>query len=211
MLNVLIACEESQTELTAFLNAGCNAYSCDLQRCSGPFPSRHILGDALKAIIPGSFVMLQDGFPFCTPKWDLIIAHPPCTYLSKEAGNLLFKGHTLNTQRYEKGLEAREFFMQLYNAPARFVAVENPIPFRIFNLPPPSCAVDPYDFGAPWRKKTLFWLRNLPPLMSTIIHPTPRSYVYSTKGSKKRSKSFDVIANAMAAQWVPVVLSFKLI
>lgn len=209
MINVLIACEESQVECSAFLGAGCNAYSCDLQECSGCFPSRHIIGDVRSLFVPGSFAITQDGFPFCVPEWDLIIAHPPCTYLSKAAGNILFKDHKIDEDRYKLGLDAARFFMEMYNAPAKYVAVENPIPFKIFNLPPPDCAINPSDFGAPWLKKTLYWLRNLPPLMSEKLHPTPRSFVFSTRGGKRRSKSFPEVAAAMVHQWLPIILNTK--
>lgn len=205
-LNVLIACEESQTECSVFLAAGCNAYSCDLQKCSGRFPSRHIVGDVRSLFLPGSFVQTQDGLPLCVPRWDLIIAHPPCTYLTRAAGALLYRDHKLDEERFAKGQEAAQFFMQLLNAPARFVAVENPVPFKVFNLPTPSCAIDPYDFGAPWSKRTLLWLRNLPPLFRTFENPSHRSWVYSTRGGKKRSKSFSAIAQAMADQWLPFIL-----
>lgn len=207
-VNVLIACEESQSECAAFLAAGCNVFSADLQACSGHFPSRHFVGDVRELFVPGSLVTLQSGAQLICPKWHLIIAHPPCTYLSKAAGNILFRGHKTDEHRFALGLQAADFFMQMYNAPAHFVCVENPIPFRIFNLPRPSCAVNPSDFGAPWLKKTLYWLHDLPPLMSTIIHPSPRSYVRCTRGGKKRSKSFDVISNAMVIQWLPVILDY---
>lgn len=205
-LNVLIACEESQTECSVFLAAGCNAYSCDLQECSGHFPSRHVVGDVRSMFVPGSFVRTQDGLPLCVPHWDLIIAHPPCTYLTRAAGAFLYRGHKVDEARLTKGMEAAQFFRQMLNAPAHFVAVENPVPFKIFNLPPPSCAIDPYDYGAPWSKKTLLWLKNLPPLFRTLENPNRRSWVYSTRGGKKRSKSFQVIAKAMAEQWLPYIM-----
>lgn len=208
-LNVLIACEESQTECEAFLAAGCNAYSCDLQQCTGRFPSRHIVGDVRSLFFPGSFVVTQDGLPLCVPAWDLIIAHPPCTYLTRAAGAFLYRGHQLDNTRYNLGIEAAQFFMEMLNAPAKYVAVENPTPFKIFKLPKPSCVINPYDFGEPWSKKTLLWLRNLPPLLCTIEAPVRRSYVHCTKGSKKRSKSFRSIAQAMVNQWIPFILNDK--
>lgn len=208
-LNVLIACEESQTECTAFLTHGCNAYSCDLQPCSGNFPGRHIVGDVRSMFVPGSFVETADGMPLCVPKWDLIIAHPPCTYLSKAGAAFLYRGGQIDQQRYELGLKGAQFFFEMLNAPARYVAVENPVPFKVFGLPAPSCSVNPYDFGAPWSKQTLLWLRNLPPLMSSLMIPHYRSWVYCTRGGKKRSKSFPGIAEAMATQWVPFILQDK--
>lgn len=205
IINVLIACEESQSECTAFLNAGCNAWSCDLQECSGNYPGRHIVGDVRRLFIPESIVTTQTGAQLVVPKWDLIIAHPPCTYLSRAAGAFLFRGGVLNEARYKLGLQAADFFREMLNAPAKYVAVENPVPFKIFKLPPPSCAINPSDFGSPWLKKTLYWLKNLPPLMATCTHPAPRSYIRCTKGSKKRSKSFDCVSNAMVEQWLPII------
>lgn len=204
-INVLIACEESQSECTAFLDAECNAYSCDLQECTGHHPDRHIVGDVRQLFIPGSIVTTQTGEQLIVPTWDLIIAHPPCTYLSRAAGAFLYRGHTINPGRYKLGLQAADFFREMLNAPARYVAVENPVPFKVFKLPPPSCAVNPSDFGSPWLKKTLYWLKNLPPLMTTCTHPMPRSYVHCTKGGKKRSKSFDCISKAMVEQWLPII------
>lgn len=205
VINVLIACEESQSECTAFLNAGCNAWSCDLQECSGNYPGRHIVGDVRRLFIPGDIVTTQTGKHLIVPKWDLIIAHPPCTYLSKVAAPLLFSDGSLNETRYKLGLQAADFFREMLNAPAKYVAVENPVPFKIFKLPPPSCAINPSDFGAPWLKKTLYWLKNLPPLMATYTHPRPRSYHDCVKGSKKRSKSFDCVSMAMVEQWLPII------
>ena len=208
-LNVLIACEESQTECSAFLHAGCNAYSCDLQPCSGDFPSRHIVGDVRSLFVPGSFTTTSDGMPLCVPSWDLIIAHPPCTYLSKAGGAFLYKGGQLDRDRYALGLSAAQFFREMLEAPARYVAVENPVPFKVFKLPQPSCSINPYDFGAPWSKKTLLWLKNLPPLMCGLMAPHYKSWVYSTRGGKRRSKSFPVIADAMVSQWLPIILGDK--
>lgn len=208
VLNILIACEESQTECSAFLARGCNCYSCDLQPCSGKYPERHIIGDVRSLFAPNSIVHSESGEQIIVPKWHMIIAHPPCTFLSRAASAFLYRGGHIDKERFAKGLEAAHFFHEMLNAPAHFVAVENPVPFRVFNLPPPSCAVNPSDFGEPWLKKTLYWLRNLPPLMSTIIHPTPRSFVYYTRGGKKRSKSFPCIAEAMAEQWLPIVYDY---
>lgn len=207
MINVLIACEESQSECSAFLRHGCNAYSCDLQPCSGNYPGRHIVGDVRSLFVPGSIAHTSDGMPFEVPRWHLIIAHPPCTYLTKAGGAFLYRGHALNQDRYAKGVEAADFFRQMLNAPAPYVAVENPVPFKVFGLPRPSCSFNPFDFGAPWSKKTLLWLKNLPPLMCTVESPKRRSWVYSTRGGKKRSKSFDVVSEAMASQWIPFILN----
>lgn len=206
MINVLIACEESQSECSAFLRHGCNAYSCDLQPCSGRYPGRHIVGDVRSMFVPGSIVHTSDGMPLAIPKWHLIIAHPPCTYLTKAASHLLFAGHQLNAERYKLGVDAAQFFFEMLNAPAPYVAVENPVPCKIFGLPRSSFAFDPCDFGAPWRKRTWLWLRNLPPLIASIESAKKKSWVRCTRGGKKRSKSFDCVSESMAAQWVPFIL-----
>lgn len=193
-LRVLIACEESQTECLAFRQFGCEAYSCDLQPCSGGHPEWHIQGDCLDAFHPG-MMTTQAGTQLCTGEWDLIISHPPCTYLSKASPDN-------SPERIEAGYRAAEFFFACLDAPAKYVAVENPIPKARFGLPRPDFACNPYDFGEPWSKKTLFWLRNLPPLMYTYTgDKRVKSWVHCTRGSKKRSKAFASIANAMAEQW----------
>lgn len=204
-INVLIACEESQAEVKEFRLAGCLAFSCDLQKCSGGHPEWHVNGDCLKLFHTPCVFKTEDGRKHRVSRWDLVISHPPCTYLAKVAGPSLFPKHTLNQERYRLGLQAKDFFMACLNVDAQFVCVENPVPFRIFELPRPSCYVQPSHFGAPWQKKTLYWLKNLPPLMPTIFHPNPKCYVSLVGDRKKRSKSFPEIAKQMAEQWLPVI------
>ena len=133
-MKVLIACEESQTVCKAFRAKGYEAYSCDIQEPSGGHPEWHILGDALKAI-EGGQVTTMDGQVHDVGKWDLLIAHPPCTYLSKAGGNRLRINGEIQRERYEKGLEAAEFFHAFLNADVPRIAVENPVPLKIFGLP----------------------------------------------------------------------------
>ena len=204
-INVLIACEESQTECLAFRALGANAFSCDILPCSGGHPEWHICGDVRPLLNGCTVFQTADGSTWQLSKWHLIIAHPPCTYLSRGAGRYLYSGHQLNEQRYKLGLQAAQFFMECYNAKADYVAVENPTPFKIFNLPRPTTFVQPFQFGEAWQKKTLLWLKNLPPLMPTLFAPSFKSYVHCTKGGKKRSKSFPSIARAMAKQWLPFI------
>lgn len=131
-MRVLVACEESQEVCKAFRARGHEAYSCDLQDCSGGHPEWHIKGDALVVI---------------KQKWDLIIAHPPCTYLSNLGAKHLFKGtdrvkvqndvfRLMNEERVRNAIRARDFFFAMLNAPCERVAVENPIPSSIWQLPP---------------------------------------------------------------------------
>lgn len=229
-MNVLIACEESQRVCISFREKGHNAFSCDLQSCSGGHPEWHIKGDVLKFLNPsrqtipgddwyGFKFRTQDGVLHCIDgKWDLIIAHPPCTKLSNAGARWLFAGGKLNQQRYEDGLKAKEFFMAFYNADCERICIENPTPSSVYNLPPHTQAVQPYEHGEPWSKKTLLWLKNLNPLQPTKIVEEHRPYCtsgsYSVKhdpkyrgasrrggSSKSRSKTFWGIARAMARQW----------
>lgn len=202
-MKVLAACEESQAVCIAFRELGHEAYSCDIQPCSGGHPEWHLQVDALE--------MLK-------LKWDLIIAHPPCTYLTNAGARWLYAGHKLDADRYKKGLEGKAFFMALYNADCPKIAVENPIPSAIFELPPYSQVIQPYEFGHPYSKKTCLWLKGLPKLEPTQIIREHVPYITSgtysrthdekykgasRKGgsSKSRSKTFPGIAKAMASQW----------
>lgn len=121
MSRVLVACEESQEVCKAFREKGHEAYSCDIIPCSGGHPEWHIQVDALELL---------------KMQWDMIIAFPPCTYLSNAGARHLFKGGELNTDRYQKGLEAKEFFLKFLNADCPKVAVENPISSKIYEMPP---------------------------------------------------------------------------
>lgn len=215
-MKILIACEESQEVCKAFRAKGHEAYSCDVQECSGGHPEWHILGDALEAL-QGGQVTTMDGQTHEVGKWEMLIAHPPCTYLSKAGGNRLRINGEIRLQRFEKGVAAAKFFNAFLNADCPKKVVENPIPLKIFGLPPYSQIIQPYMFGDPWMKTTCLWLRGVPPLMATdIVVPTGK-WVSSTdhrkekandawqtsgvKSQKARSKTFPGIARAMADQW----------
>lgn len=200
-MRVLIACEESQVVCKAFRDLGHEAYSCDILPCSGGRPEWHIQDDVLKH--------LNDG-------WDLIIAHPPCTYLSNAGATRLYpKPGQLNVDRFAKGLEAKQFFLKLLNCNCPKVCVENPIPSKVYQLPPYSQIIEPYFFGEPFKKKTCLWLRNLSHLKPTnIIKDGLQCWVSGGsrnknnrlpspgfRDSKTRSKTFKGIADAMAQQW----------
>jgi hypothetical protein len=207
-IKILIACEESQTVCKAFRKLGFRAYSCDIQEQSGGHPEWHIQGDAIKEAYSG--------------KYDMMIAHPPCTYLSNAGAAYLWRGHKLNEARFKKGLDAKDFFLKLLNAPIRYICVENPIPSRIYDLPKKNQMIEPYFFGDIYKKKTYLWLKGLPKLMhvkevnlfdNIKTHVEPKfCWVNGTykndrqlKGihcnPKMRSKTFDGIAQAMAKQW----------
>jgi hypothetical protein len=191
-MKVLIACEYSGTVRDAFIAQGHDAMSCDILPTDVPGP--HYQGDIMD--------ILHDG-------WDLMVAHPPCTYLSNAGARFLYPGKVLNSARLEKGLAAKCFFMELLNAPIEYICIENPIPSKVFGLPHYSQTIQPYEFGHPFKKKTCLWLKNLPALMSTDIVATSESTKvpgnWFNKGGKERqknrAKTFQGIADAMADQW----------
>lgn len=143
-MRVLVACEESQEVCKAFRERGHEAFSCDLQECSGGHPEWHIKCDALELL---------------KIKWDLIIAHPPCTYLSNAGARWLYAGGKLNEERYQNGLRGKEFFMKFLQADCKRIAIENPIPSSVYQMPKCSQIIEPYHFGEPWSKKTCLWLK----------------------------------------------------
>jgi len=148
-------------------------------------------------------------------KWDLVIAHPPCTYLSNAGARWLYAGGELNMERYKKGLEGKRFFMMFYNMDCPRICIENPMPSGVYQLPKPTQIIQPYEYGEPFSKKTYLWLKGLPELKPTEIVSDYRPYVSSgsygkyhdpkylgiVRSSKKRSKTFPGIARAMAEQW----------
>lgn len=193
-MRVLVACEESQRVCIAFRARGHEAYSCDIEPCSGGHPEWHIQDDVLKHL---------------DENWDLIIAHPPCTYLSNAGARFLYPKGVLNEERYQKGLKAKEFFMKIYNANCPKIAVENPVSSKIYNMPKHTQEIQPYEFGHPFKKKTRLWLKGLEPLkptnIVTVSESTKIAGNWFNKGGKERqknrSKTFEGIAKAMADQW----------
>lgn len=204
-VNILIACEESQRECLAFRERGFNAYSCDIQKCSGKHPEYHIQGDVTKFLSGVSCFRTQDGKRHKLKKWHVIIAHPPCTYLCKVSSVQMIRHGVINRERYENMLLAREFFMMCLDAKAQFVAVENPRPMARANLPKPQCQTSPHWYGNRYSKATYYWLRNLPPLMPGCFNPHPKSFCNSSRG-KYRSRTFPEIAAAIAKQWGDYIL-----
>ena len=200
-MRVLVACEYSGKVREAFRKLGHDAWSCDLLPADDNSPY-HYQGDV---------------FDIIDQSWDLMIAHPPCTYLSNAGARHLWKGHQLQPDRVMLGIKARDFFMEFYRADIPLVAVENPVPSKLFVMPEYSQIIQPYQFGHPYTKRTCLWLRNLPPLEPTnIVEPTATwcpsgSYSYkhgeqhkgmfTTDRAKNRAKTFPGIAKAMAEQW----------
>lgn len=227
-LKVLVACEESQRVCTEFRRLGHESYSCDIQKPSGGHPEWHIYGDVFEVINPRYITKNGKPCPFMTfstmdneyhafpGKWDIIIAHPPCTYLSAAGAVRLFNSdHSIkDNDRYNKGLEARAFFLAILSADCEHIAVENPVSLKIYALPKYTQIIQPYYFGDAWQKKTCLWLKNLPPLTPTDM-VEPKGYWIGAHGKDKaahgmikgfrdqktRSKTFPGIAQAMAEQW----------
>lgn len=213
-MRVLVACEESQRVCQAFRDRGHEAYSCDILEPSGGHPEWHILGDAVPLINGNCKFTTMDGNEHTIiGKWDLLIAHPPCTYISNAGVRFLYpngKG-ILNEERLRKGIEATHFFLRFWYADCERIAVENPIPSTVYGLPKYDQIIQPYMFGHPLQKKTCLWLKNLPKLTPT--DPIPKEQCQSTKiagnwfnhGGKERqgnrAKTFVGIAKAMADQW----------
>lgn len=193
-MRVLVACEYSGRVRDAFLKKGHYALSCDLLPCESEMSGDHYQGSVLDILDHG---------------WDLMIAHPPCTYLSNAGARWLYAGKTLNKERFSKGLEAKDFFMSLLNAPIERIAIENPIPSSVYELPAYTQTIQPYEYGHPFKKKTCLWLKNLPKLVPTNIVTERQSTKipgnWFNKGGKERQKerarTFQGIADAMAEQW----------
>lgn len=216
-INVLICCEESQAESKAFRDKGFNAYSLDIGKPRrGADFSIQIQDDATPYLEGKCDFVTMDGTKHRVAKWHMIISHPPCTYLSKVGAIHLYKEVDsyiriddymieVNGERWLKMKKAARFFNLCLNAKADFVAVENPIPMHYADLPKPSCFVQPYWYGDAYSKKTLYWLKNLPPLMPDCDMAMYKSFVSCSRG-KYRSRTFKGIAKAIAKQWGDFVI-----
>lgn len=227
-MNILVACEESQAVCKEFRRLGHNAFSCDIIECSGGHPEWHIQGDVLPLLNGNCEFWTKDkdgrgvGWHFIQGKWDMIIAFPPCTYLSNAGACRLYpKKGQLDMDRYKKGLEAKEFFLKILNADCKRVVVENPVYSKVFDMPPHTQEIHPYQFDPdnkhPYTKKTRLWVRGVRPLVPTTPNAVPVGpYVPAGTGRKDRSKygaakrgedaknrakTFPGIAKAMAEQW----------
>ena len=220
-MKVLVACEESQAVTKEFRRLGHEAYSCDIIECSGGHPEWHIMQDVLPLLNGYCEFNTADGeYHMVFGKWDMIIAFPPCTYLTV-TGNRWF-----NVERYgEKAIQrlkdredAIKFFMAFANADCDKIAIENPVGIMSSTWRKPNQIINPYEFGDPFEKKTCLWLKGLPELKPTnIVEKPPRKHFDSGKSmpawyaeawhlpkeerAKLRSKTFPGIAKAMAEQW----------
>lgn len=208
-MKILVACEESQRVCKAFRSKGHEAYSCDIEFCTGKRPEWHIWADVTPFLNGNCTFRTCDGQEHSIDKWDMIIAFPPCTYLSKAGSSNLYKDGELNEERFNRGQEAASFFMKIYNANCSKICIENPVPIKVWGLPPCDQVVEPYYFGVPVTKKTYLWLKGLPFLCPTnVVEP---KYTFTTYPQfqnshgkyrqRNRSKTFEEVAGAMALSW----------
>jgi len=197
-MNVLVACEESQRVCLAFRERGHRAYSCDILDCSGGHPEWHIKGDVLPLLNGSCQFQTMDGQKHQQPgKWDLIIAFPPCTYLS----NVATRSYSLKCcppekviARWEERAKAAVFFMHFALANCNKVAVENPIGFMNRAYRKPDQIIHPYFFAESvndhenyHEKRTCLWLKGVKPLQRTIELPKPEP-MYICQGEKSKGK-----------------------
>jgi len=186
-MRVLVACEFSGIVREAFKARGHDAWSCDLLPTE--IPGTHFQGDVLKII--------DDG-------WDLMIAHPPCTYICRHRARW--------DEKTEAAISGKEFFLKVLNADIDKICVENPVPLKKWSLPKYDQIIQPYNFGHDYSKKTCLWLKNLPALKPTkkvklTYYITPngkrytRGWYFTPRNGKDRSRTFAGIAKAMAEQW----------
>ena len=217
-LNVLVACEESQAVTKQFRALGHNAYSCDLLDSSGGHPEWHIKGDALQIAYDSSY------------DWDLMIAHPPCTYLAVSGARWLYnKDGSRNDDRLVKQAEGLAFVRKLLEAPIDYIALENPVSVISTQIRKPDQIIQPYQFGDEASKKTCLWTKNLPDLVHTELVGKGEMVEWIDKNGKTkrqakwyldalskaktpeerrtlRSKTFEGIAKAMADQWSSAII-----
>lgn len=218
-MRVLVACEESQEVCKAFRALGHEAYSCDIQECSGGHPEWHIQGDVLPLLNGDCTFQTMDGITHTQRgRWDMIIAHPPCTDLAVSGARWF-----LEKQKDGRQQKSIVFFMQMALADCDRVAVENPVCIMSSAWRKPDQIIQPYQFGHHARKSTCLWLKGLPKLSPTnVVDPgeivgdgfsvgASLNYAKDDSGkiipwndprtAKIRSKTFPGIAAAMAEQW----------
>jgi hypothetical protein len=209
-MRILVACEESQAVTKELRKLGHEAFSCDLLPCSGGYPEWHYQQDVFEVIDKG---------------WDMMIAHPPCTFLAVSGARWLYnKDGSKNEERWKNQAEALDFVQRLMDAPIDKIAIENPISVISSNIRKPEQIIQPWMFGDKAQKSTCLWLKNLPLLEPTDIvekgefiefiskkgvkKKQPKWYFDALKNAKTpaerrtlRSKTFKGIAEAMAKQW----------
>lgn len=217
---ILVACEESQRVCAAFRKKGHIAYSCDIDEPSGGHPEWHIQQDVIPLLNGFCSFTTGDGETHTlNQKWDMIIAFPPCTYLTAAGACRLYpKKGVLDPERYALGVDAANFFRAIWNADCEKIVVENPTPMKVFELPQYSQVIEPYMFGHPYKKRTCLWLKGVPMLQGTDLITdgivswvsggskdrngnARKTQTTNFRDAKTRSKTFEGVAQAMAEQW----------
>ena len=210
-MKVLVACEESQAVTIELRKLGHEAYSCDIEPCSGGHPEWHIQDDVLPLLNGGTFVTSDNAPSRTVLKWDMIIAFPPCTHLCVSGARHFAK--KIADGRQQQGID---FFMMFANADCDKIAIENPIGIMSSKWRKPNQIIQPYHFGEPYSKSTCLWLKGLPELIHTNVLQRPEkgweNQSFTPDGryggfngkfstALQRSKTFPGIARAMAEQW----------
>lgn len=224
-IRVLIACEESQTVCSEFRKIGVTAFSCDIQVCSGGHPEWHINTDVTQLLGTDVKFTTMDGKNHYVEKWDLIIAHPPCTHLSSSGQWAYNKGKDINLK-----YEGIKFFMFFVNAECDHICIENPVGIMSTEYKKPTQIIQPWQFGHKAQKSTCLWLKGLPKLTPTNIVEKGEFFEWVDKhGNKKRQSKYDIeilktaktseersrlrsktfkgIAEAFATQWINTLLN----
>ena len=215
-MKILVACEESQAVTIELRRFGHEAYSCDIQECSGGHPEWHIKGDVLPLLNGDCEFYTMDGERHAiSGRWDMIIAFPPCTDLAVSGARHFAKKRADGRQQ-----ASIDFFMKFANAHCDMIAIENPVGIMSTRFRKPDQIINPYQFGHPETKKTCLWLKNLQPLEETenvyaymmTLPEKERSRIHwmGSGHAKERSKTYPGIARAMAEQWAgPVDAALK--
>lgn len=184
-MKILVACEESQAVTIELRSLGHEAYSCDIEPCSGGHPEWHLQ---------------QDVIPLLTQKWDMILAFPPCTHLAASGARWFATKRADGRQQ-----AAIDFFMRFANADCPKIAIENPVGIMSTVWKKPDQIIQPWQFGHGETKRTCLWLKGLPPLVPTNIVDGREQRIWkmppSEDRAKNRAKTFPGIARAMAEQW----------
>ena len=206
-MKILVACEESQAVTTELRRLGHEAYSCDIQECSGGHPEWHIKGDVLPLLNGYCEFYTMDGERHAiSGRWDMIIAFPPCTDLAASGARHFAKKRADGRQQ-----ASIDFFMKFANAHCDRIAIENPVGIMSTHFRKPDQIINPFQFGHPETKKTCLWIKNLQPLeetenvytyMMTLSKKERNRILWMGSGhAKERSKTYPGIARAMAEQW----------
>lgn len=233
----LVACEESQRVCIELRRVGIEAYSCDIIECSGGHPEWHIQQNVEDLLTTPVIFKTVDSAEHHVDKWDLIVAHPPCTYLTVTANKYYYPNgypvllkknpervYELTAKRKAERKKAISFFMKFTKVDCKHVAIENPIGVMSTVYRKPDCIIQPWMFGTPVSKSTCLWLKGLPPLKPTeVVQPKPRIkfasgrsddpwhyYTFSLspeERARERSKTFPGIAKAMADTWGLMVIN----